>query len=56
MPKRETRAQSVPFGFVELPAARSQKKPRKTGLTMVADFGLPYMPAAAPRAAYIVDL
>jgi len=43
MPKSETRAHSVPFGFVELPAARSQKKPRKTGLTMVADFGLPYM-------------
>jgi len=33
----------VPFGFVELPAARSRKKPRRTGLTMVADFGLPYM-------------
>ena len=31
-----------PFPFVELPAARSQRKPRKTGLTMVADFGLPY--------------
>ncbi|HJU20998.1 MAG TPA: phosphosulfolactate synthase [Casimicrobiaceae bacterium] len=31
-----------PFAFVELPAARSQHKPRRTGLTMVADFGLPY--------------
>ena len=36
------RDSKVPFGFVELPAARS-RKPRKTGLTMVADFGLPYM-------------
>lgn len=32
---------SIPFGFVELPEARSQKKPRRTGLTMMADFGLP---------------
>ena len=32
----------VPFGFVELPRARSLEKPRKTGLTMIADFGLPY--------------
>ena len=39
------KAQNVPFGFVELPAGRSQQKPRRTGLTMVADFGLPYMQA-----------
>jgi phosphosulfolactate synthase len=39
--KKHSRA--VPFGFVELPPARSQQKPRATGLTMVADFGLPYM-------------
>ena len=32
----------VPFAFVALPAARSLAKPRTTGLTMVADFGLPY--------------
>lgn len=31
-----------PFAFVELPRERSQAKPRTTGLTMVADFGLPY--------------
>ncbi len=35
----------VPFGFVELPSARSQAKPRSTGLTMMADFGLPYLQA-----------
>jgi phosphosulfolactate synthase len=33
---------ACPFAFVELPATRSQHKPRRTGLTMVADFGLPY--------------
>ncbi len=37
------KSQAVPFDFVELPEARSQKKPRRTGLTMVADFGLPYL-------------
>lgn len=31
-----------PFAFVELPRARSQTKPRATGLTMMVDFGLPY--------------
>ena len=31
-----------PFAFIELPAARSTKKPRRTGLTMMADFGIPY--------------
>lgn len=36
------RNRSVPFAFVELPAERSQEKPRHKGLTMVADFGLPY--------------
>ena len=30
-----------PFAFVELPKERSVKKPRRTGLTMMADFGLP---------------
>lgn len=30
-----------PFAFVELPTARSQHKPRRKGLTMVVDFGLP---------------
>ena len=31
----------APFAFVELPQTRSQHKPRRKGLTMVADFGLP---------------
>jgi len=34
--------QTTPFSFVTLPAMRSHRKPRATGLTMVADFGLPY--------------
>ena len=42
MRRKETGSRAVPFGFVELPPARSQHKPRATGLTMVADFGLPY--------------
>ena len=46
MRRKESGSKKVPFGFVELPAARSQKKPRTTGLTMVADFGLPYMQVA----------
>jgi phosphosulfolactate synthase len=29
-----------PFPFIALPASRSRKKPRRTGLTMMADFGL----------------
>lgn len=40
---RKNTTRGVPFGFVELPKERSQQKPRKTGLTMVADFGLPYL-------------
>ncbi len=32
----------IPFAFVTLPPGRSQTKPRRNGLTMVADFGLPY--------------
>ena len=31
-----------PFGFVELPHERSVKKPRRSGLTMMVDFGLPH--------------
>lgn len=31
-----------PFAFIDLPDARSAKKPRATGLTMMVDFGLPY--------------
>ena len=30
----------VPFPFVELPEGRSHKKPRRAGLTMMADFGI----------------
>lgn len=37
---------SAPFAFVELPRARSLAKPRRTGLTMMVDFGLPYRHAA----------
>lgn len=37
---------NAPFAFVELPRERTQKKPRKSGLTMMADFGLPYRTAA----------
>jgi phosphosulfolactate synthase len=33
---------SAPFAFIELPRARSQRKPRHAGLTMMVDFGLPY--------------
>ena len=32
----------TPFAFVELPKARSSRKPRRTGLTMMVDFGLPH--------------
>ncbi|MEO1018509.1 MAG: phosphosulfolactate synthase [Pseudomonadota bacterium] len=31
---------NICFPFVELPAARSQKKPRQSGLTMIADWGM----------------
>lgn len=40
--KRGARSGTVPFSFVALPRERSQRKPRTTGLTMMADFGLPY--------------
>ncbi|HZM37068.1 MAG TPA: phosphosulfolactate synthase [Burkholderiales bacterium] len=36
----------TPFAFVELPRERSLAKPRASGLTMMADFGLPYRYAA----------
>lgn len=39
-------SRTPPFAFVELPRARSQAKPRATGLTMMVDFGLPYRYAA----------
>jgi phosphosulfolactate synthase len=45
--RRPARASSrTPFAFVELPRARTQAKPRASGLTMMADFGLPYRYAA----------
>ena len=31
-----------PFGFIEMPAGRSRSKPRRSGLTMMADFGLTF--------------
>jgi phosphosulfolactate synthase len=39
-------SRTPPFAFVELPRARSQNKPRASGLTMMVDFGLPYRYAA----------
>jgi phosphosulfolactate synthase len=39
-------SRAAPFAFVELPRERSQTKPRASGLTMMADFGLPYRYAA----------
>ncbi len=45
MRRKSAAADDIPFAFVELPAARSQSKPRATGLTMMADFGLPYLQA-----------
>jgi phosphosulfolactate synthase len=40
------RSSKEPFAFVELPRERSVAKPRRTGLTMTVDFGLPYRYAA----------
>jgi phosphosulfolactate synthase len=42
MARAIAKPRGMPFGFVQLPPQRSLKKPRTTGLTMVADFGLPY--------------
>jgi phosphosulfolactate synthase len=39
------RPKSIPFAFVDLPRARSLTKPRRSGLTMMADFGLPCLQA-----------
>lgn len=54
MPK----SMKVPFAFVNLPAERSVNKPRRTGLTMMADFGLPYRYAedVVDMAAPYIDL
>jgi phosphosulfolactate synthase len=41
-PSRTTPSRTIPFAFVELPRSRTQRKPRANGLTMMADFGLPY--------------
>jgi phosphosulfolactate synthase len=46
MKKKATKRRAAPFAFVELPRERSQTKPRASGLTMMADFGLPYRYAA----------
>ncbi len=45
MRRKPATMDKAPFGFIELPPARSQGKPRATGLTMMADFGLPYLQA-----------
>jgi phosphosulfolactate synthase len=42
---RSPTASRTPFAFVDLPHSRSQVKPRASGLTMMADFGLPYLQA-----------
>ncbi len=49
---------NIPFEFVELPKARSQEKPRRTGLTMMADFGLPliYAKDTVELAGHYIDL
>ncbi len=57
--KRTARSsRSVPFGFVSLPPGRSQRKPRARGLTMMADFGLPYGMArdTVEMAGHYIDL
>ena len=36
----DAKGSEEPFAFIELPAARSRRKPRRSGLTMMADFGL----------------
>jgi phosphosulfolactate synthase len=38
----DVRVNDEPFGFIDLPAGRSRNKPRRTGLTMMADFGLTF--------------
>lgn len=55
---RRGRRRAAPFAFVELPPGRSVDKPRRTGLTMMADFGLPYSYAAdiAAMAGAWIDL
>lgn len=47
-----------PFGFVPIDARRSQAKPRRTGLSMVIDDGLPlpYMRGVLELAAPYIDL
>lgn len=37
----EHTSSSEPFAFVQLPAGRNRSKPRKSGLTMMMDWGLP---------------
>jgi phosphosulfolactate synthase len=47
-----------PFGFVHIDARRSQAKPRRTGLSMVIDDGLPlaYVASVLELAATYIDL
>ncbi len=49
---------SAPFAFVELPPERSLTKPRRTGLTMMVDFGLPcgYAADVVAMAGPFIDL
>jgi len=54
---RETTSEP-PFGFVPIEARRSQDKPRRTGLSMVIDDGLPlaYIASVLELAAPYIDL
>lgn len=49
---------TVPFGFVPIDSRRSQAKPRRTGLSMVLDDGLPprYVESVLEIAAPYIDL
>jgi phosphosulfolactate synthase len=39
-PTKSARVTDEPFAFIDLPTGRSRTKPRRTGLTMMADFGM----------------
>ncbi|HYC63929.1 MAG TPA: phosphosulfolactate synthase, partial [Reyranellaceae bacterium] len=53
-----TASNAVPFGFVPIDPRRSSTKPRRTGLSMVIDDGLPlpYLRGALELAAPYIDL
>jgi phosphosulfolactate synthase len=53
-----SQSNAIPFGFVPIDPRRSPKKPRRSGLSMVIDDGLPlpYMQGALELAAPYIDL